>query len=71
MHFEFGFLGKQNILAIVVHIAITPLSLSLSLSLSLYIYIYRHTHIHIHMKKLHLTNPKRFGLVGGLRFKTY
>jgi hypothetical protein len=64
MHFEFGFLGKQNILAIVVHIAITPpLSLSLSLSLSLYIYIY--------MKKLHLTNPKRFGLVGGLRFKTY
>jgi hypothetical protein len=60
MHFEFGFLGKQNILAIVVHIAITP---PLSLSLSLYIYIY--------MKKLHLTNPKRFGLVGGLRFKTY
>jgi competence transcription factor ComK len=42
MHFEFGFLGKQNILAIVVHIAITP-PLSLSLSLSIYIYIYEET----------------------------
>jgi hypothetical protein len=43
MHFEFGFLGKQNILAIVVHITIY--NLSLSLSLSLYIYIYTHTRI--------------------------
>jgi hypothetical protein len=55
MHFEFGFLGKQNILAIVVHITIYNLSLSLSLSL----YIYRHTH----MEKLHLTNTKEVGLI--------